>query len=350
MRQGALALFGTVAGCSMPSTGCAHEPRKAEREGRKDSMAEKGSTRVNKTPPQRGQSLLCPWKGGLAQLQRTALVLWDNERWIEKQRVPLEQPIGIGRLSDGGLMAIERPAALAGNVRLHTLAADATPQKAAQGFVSYSLVAASFVGAGRTADEFVFAGQAKKYHLTLQKVYGPEDLRGQDIIPLEADDAQTLVSIGPGVAACLHGREILKLSFPAAKASYPLPASVQNPVHLSYSGKGESFWVSTEKALHLVTLGQPVQIQKTVPVGPGLIFHIDSAEGQVAVLLLEELAGATVRKWTLVLYQDGTERWRAAVPDGPPQDRFVALVPGSVVVSEGEGLLVWESTSGSRRK
>ncbi len=312
-------------------------------------MAASKGTQVNRTLPQQGQSPLGAFAGGFAQLQRGALTLWDGAHWAESRQVlTLDAPRGLGRRSDAALLALEAPPALAGDARLHILPAQAAPSQNVQGFISNSDVL-SFIGPGHSAEEFMIASLNTRYRLELYKIYGPHDVRIQDSIALERRDFSTLVSLGSGVAACVRENQLLKLSFPAAQANYALPAGLDAIVHLSAAGQGELLWASSEHALQLLVLAQPVQVRQTIKPGLGLIFHIAADAGLVAALLLQESTEAAQRTWTLVVYeQSGAERWRVPVPDGPPEDRWVSLSPSAVAVGGQASLLAFDARTGQR--
>lgn len=362
MRDSTLALLGVGAQvqCGLSGQGCrsAMSAPPSTKQNEAPSRVPQGrhathdkTMRVQLLPPQQAASPLLPTPHGLAHLGATSLSLWDVGRNKEHLHVPLDRPFGLGLLADGSLIALEAPAALRGDARLHRVTSATGPAVAYQGFVSAPAQIRARVLPAAAAAEFLIASPSSHYALERYHLYAANDVRIEESLPLSGDDHATLIGL-PGGTALFHREGVLvKLSSPNNRVEHKLPATITGVTHLAAGGSPDQVWVGHGSALSLLRLGEPggtATVLQTYAARSGQVFHLSSAGPELAALLLEQTAGGSIRKWTLVLL-DGhaQEKWQRPLEDAArPLDRFVALGPGYVAVSGSDSLALWDAASG----
>lgn len=311
-------------------------------------------TQVRRIAPWQGPSPLCVFSGGLGQLRKDGLALYDPQRAVELRRIAIEAPKGLGA-TGSGLLALAAPAALAGNGRLYVLPNAKEPEQVAQGYFAHSQ-GRSFIGVGATAEEFLLASPNARTRLARYHIYTPSDVRVEDSLELTATDFATLISVGPGQAACLRNRQLVHFTFPAHEARADLPSAVTSARHVALGAVG-SLYVSGERSIYHLAW-QPsrptaMELRATItPEGPGEVFDLAAGDDAVAVMWLVEEPAKGTHRFVLRVYEPtGKPRFGVELrgTDLSPEDACVAVGSGYVAVGGSGSVTFFDSRSGVRR-
>lgn len=311
-------------------------------------------TQVRRIAPWQGPSPVCVFSGGLGQLRKDGLALYDPQRGVELRRIAMEAPKGLGT-TGSGLLALAAPEALAGNARVYVLPNAKEPEQVAEGYFAHSQ-GRSFIGVGAATEEFLLASPNARTRLGRYRIYSPSDVRVEDSLELTATDLATLISIGPGQAACLRSHQLLHFTFPAQETRANLPSAVTSARHLARGAVG-SLYVSGERSIHHLAWqpSQPtvLELRATMtPEGPGEVFHLAAGDDAVAVMWLVEEPAKGNHRFVLRVYEPaGKPRFAVELggTDLSPEEACVAVGSGYVAVGGSSSVQFFDSRSGARR-
>lgn len=293
-------------------------------------------TRVSELSPYQEANRLVSFAGGLAFLGQDDLRIWDPARASLRRSFKLDNPRGLGVLSDGSLLCLQAPKDLHGNVRILRVSPK-LEESHSQGFVTYpNIVLARILPGTLPEDFFVVSPAAGPYSLEKYHIYGPSDVRIEDSVALQKDDYRTLIRLPDARYVVARERKLLRIAFPKTEVALDLTADIGTVYHLALGPKPGLIWLGDSRSqLHLIRL-EPSTVERTIKPGGDLIYQISASGPYVAVLTVANKLGKGSGFGLVVFDSEGIEKWRIALPElGGLGSRFIAAGPNYVAVTGG---------------
>ena len=265
--------------------------------------------------------------GWLAQIGTEGLVL-TSLSGAPGLTLALDEPLGVGRLSDGALAVLDRPALRPDQTRLSVLRRGATSAEVYTGEVHRSPSPRLTLLAGRGPDELLLAARGGPGELTRIQLMDAQ-LVESGTVQFQGDELRAATSLPGGEVILAGAPGWVRVGLDGERSSVSLPEGAAWLTHLAAGGANQ-VWagVAGGSVALLDADGALIAAPRSVD---GVLVDL-AADDRQAYALVGRYDGGPIR-WRVAAYNAQGEVWSHPLDCAAPS-------AGSVVAGEGE-VAVW---------